>query len=242
MLLSIDVGIRNLAICAIDELTCEIKHWDVDGVPPQHSDGLFLSLRKHLDDRPWLLHATTVLIEKQPGKNKKMTSVQHFLHAYFVIKCPDAETIIYDAKHKVTDCVGAGKEMYKKRKNAAIVRCEEFLLEDGDVNKHWLTLFNESKKKDDLADTVLMALSFIRRVEPRKATASKKKGSTKLLPRKPNENQKNTKYSKCNLAWIVLNDPDRMKLKRFQKDLKRYFKSMDELEAAMGGVKSVSIE
>ena len=241
MLLSIDVGIRNLAICAIDELTCEIKHWDCGGVPPQHSDGLFLSLRKYLDERPWLLHATTVLIEKQPGKNKKMTSVQHFLHAYCLIKVPQADTIIYDAKHKVTDCVGAGKEMYKKRKNAAIERCWEFLNEEGDVNRHWLTLFNESKKKDDLADTVLMALSFIRRVEPRKANASKKKGSTKLLPRKPNENQKNTKYSKCNLAWIVLNDFERTKLKRFQKDLKRYFKSMDELEAAMG-VKSMSIE
>jgi hypothetical protein len=241
MLLSIDVGIRNLAICAIDELTCEIKHWDVDGVPPQHSDGLFLSLRKHLDDRPWLLHATTILIEKQPNKNKKMVSVQHFLNAYFLIKCPVSTTIIYDAKHKVTDCVGAGREMYKKRKNAAIERCWEFLNEDGAVNRHWLLMFQDSKKKDDLADTVLMGLSFIRRVEPRKAAASKKKKSTKLVPRKPNENQKNTKYSKCNLAWIVLNDFERTKLKRFQKDLKRYFKSMDELEAAMG-VKSMSIE
>jgi hypothetical protein len=242
MLLSIDVGIRNLAICAIDELTCEIKHWDCGGVPPQHSDGLFLSLRKHLDERPWLLHATTILIEKQPGKNKKMTSVQHFLHTYFLIKCPDAETIIYDAKHKVTDCVGAGKEMYKKRKNAAIERCWEFLNEDGAVNRHWLPMFQDSKKKDDLSDTVMMALSFIRRVEPRKATTSKKKKSTKLIPRRPNENQKNTKYSKCNLAWLVLNDPERTKLKRFEKDLKRYFKSMDELEAAMGGVKSMSLE
>lgn len=240
MLLSIDVGIRNLAICAIDELTCEIKHWDCGGVPPQHSDGLFLSLRKYLDERPWLLHATTVLIEKQPGKNKKMTSVQHFLHAYCLIKVPQADTIIYDAKHKVTDCVGAGKEMYKKRKNAAIERCWEFLNEDDAVNRHWVPMFQDSKKKDDLSDTVLMALSFIRRVEPRKA-ASKKKKSTKLVPRKPNENQKNTKYSKCNLAWIVLNDFERTKLKRFQKDLKRYFKSMDELEAAMG-VKSMSLE
>ncbi|MBJ61634.1 MAG: hypothetical protein CMB57_00120 [Euryarchaeota archaeon] len=242
MLLSIDVGIRNLAICAIDEITCEIQHWDCGGVPPQHSDGLFLSLRKYLDERPWLLHATTVLIEKQPiGKNKKMASVENFLHAYFLIKVPEADTIIYDAKHKVTDCVGAGKEMYKKRKNAAIERCWEFLNEEGDVNRHWLPLFNESKKKDDLSDTVMMALSFIRRVEPRKATASKKKKPTKLIPRRPNENQKNTKYSKCNLAWLVLNDPERIKLKRFEKDLKRYFKSMDELEAAMG-VKSMSIE
>ena len=26
-----------------------------------------------------------------------MISVMHFLHAYFIIKCPDAETILYDA-------------------------------------------------------------------------------------------------------------------------------------------------
>ena len=132
--------------------------------------------------------------------------------------------------------------MYKKRKNAAIERCWEFLNEDGAVNRHWLPMFQDSKKKDDLSDTVMMALSFIRRVEPRKATSSKKKKSTKLIPRRPNENQKNTKYSKCNLAWLVLNDPERTKLKRFEKDLKRYFKSMDELEAAMGGVKSMSIQ
>ena len=239
MLLSIDVGIRNLAMCGINEQTCEIKHWDVDGVPPQHEDGLFLSLRKHLDARPWLTCSKTVLIEKQPGKNKKMTSVQHFLHAYFLIKCPDVEVIIYDAKHKVTDCVGAGKEMYKKRKNAAIERCREFLNEDGDVNRHWLPMFSDSRKKDDLADTVLQALSFIRRIEPRKVTKPSEK--KKLVPRKPNENQKNTKYSKCNLAWIYLNDPERMKLKRFEKDLKRYFKSTDELEAAMG-IKCVTLE
>jgi len=242
MLLSIDVGIRNLAMCGIDDQTCEIKHWDVDGVPPQHEDGLFLSLRKHLDARPWLLCSKIVLIEKQPGKNKKMTSVQHFLHAYFLIKCPDAEVIIYDAKHKVTDCVGAGKDMYKKRKNAAVDRCLEFLNEDDAVNRHWLPMFQDSKKKDDLADTVLQALSFIRRIEPRKSLASSTpREKKKLVPRRPNENQKNTKYSKCNLAWIYLNDHERVKLKRFEKDLKRYFKSMDELERAMG-VKSLAIE
>ena len=33
-----------------------------------------------------------------------MVSVMHFLHAYFVIKRPDATTILYDARHKVADC------------------------------------------------------------------------------------------------------------------------------------------
>ena len=116
MILSIDVGIRNLAICLLDENSGNlVREWDVDGVPPQHEDGVYVSLRKHLDERPWVLTAKTILIEKQPERNKKMISVMHFLHAYFIIKCPDAETILYDARHKIPDVAGPGKAQYNKR-------------------------------------------------------------------------------------------------------------------------------
>ena len=80
MILSIDVGIKNLAICQIDEGTKIVKEWDVSGIPPEHSDGLYPSLRRHLDAKPWTLESTTVLIEKQPGQNKKMKTVENFLH------------------------------------------------------------------------------------------------------------------------------------------------------------------
>jgi len=53
---------------------------------PSIKDGIYVSLRKHLDERPWILTCDTILIEKQPDRNKKMVSVMHFLHAYFVIK------------------------------------------------------------------------------------------------------------------------------------------------------------
>ena len=84
MILSIDVGIRNLAMCMLDETSNLIVQWDVSGVPPEHKDGLFVSLRDHLDDKPWISKADTVLIEKQPDKNRKMKMVEHFLHTYFV--------------------------------------------------------------------------------------------------------------------------------------------------------------
>jgi hypothetical protein len=100
MILSIDVGIRNLAMCMLDETSNLIVQWDVSGVPPEHKDGLFVSLRDHLDDKPWILKADTILIEKQPDKNRKMKMVEHFLHAYFIIRNPKAETIIYDARSK----------------------------------------------------------------------------------------------------------------------------------------------
>jgi hypothetical protein len=229
MLLSIDVGIRNLAMCLVDETDKRIVEWDVSGVPPEHKDGLFISMRDHLDNRPWILDANTILIEKQPGQNKKMKSVENFLHAYFIIKLKESETIIYDARHKVPDVVGTGKTLYRKRKQTAIKRCEETITNDG-INTQWLELFKKSKKKDDLADTYLQALSYINRIVPKEKEEKKKKAGVK--PRKPTENQKETKYSKSNLAWFFKNNTkeELEKNKRFQKDLKRYYSDVKELE------------
>ena len=190
MILSIDVGIRNLAMCMLDETSNLIVQWDVSGVPPEHKDGLFVSLRKHLDEKPWILKADTILIEKQPDKNRKMKMVEHFLHAYFIIMNQTAETIIYDARFKIPDFAGTGKVMYNKRKKASIERCEKFIW-NNTINAHWIPIFNASKKKDDLADTVMQAISFTKRIEPIQSVAIKDK---KLVPRKPNENQKRTRY------------------------------------------------
>ena len=113
-----------------------------------------------------------------------------------------------------------------KRKKVSIERCRIFI-ETNDNNSHWLPIFDASKKKDDLADTVMQAISFTKRVEPKKNNKEEKK----IVPRKPNENQKNTRYSLSNLAWILKNKPECEYLennKRFMKDLKRYYKSLDE--------------
>jgi hypothetical protein len=230
MILSIDVGIKNLAMCLLDEDKNNlVVEWDVDGIPPQHRDGVYVSMRDHLDARPWVLNAKTILIEKQPDRNKKMVSVMHFLYAYFIIKCPKAETILYDARHKIPDVAGPGKAQYNKRKKVSIERCEDFIRSNS-VNSHWIDTFVKSKKKDDLADTVMQALSFVNRREV--LPASQKKKSTKLVARRPNENQKATKYSKSNLAWIYLNKVECEVLennKRFMKDLKRYYRDINEL-------------
>ena len=236
MILSIDVGIRNLALCLLDEDHKNlVTEWDVDGIPPQHADGVYVSLRNHLDERPWVLTAKTILIEEQPSFNKKMVSVMHFLHAYFIIKCPEAETIIYHASNKIPDISGPGKAQYNKRKKASIERCEAFI-RSSDVNAHWVDTFVKSKKKDDLADTVMQALSFVNRKEVTPASAKKKQTTKKLVARKPNENQKMTKYSKSNLAWIYLNKVAcevLEKNKRFMKDLKRYYRDIEELKKAL---------
>lgn len=225
LLLSIDVGIKNLAMCLMNTETKKIIEWDVSGVPPQHKDGIFVCMRDHLRERRWTLSADTVVIEKQPDKNRGMRSVQDFLHAYFVIN--DKTTVIWDARHKVPDVVGSGKAMYTKRKKVSIERVHEHLKTE-QVNAHWLSHFEGSKKKDDLSDTYLQALSYVNR---REVAPAKKTKSGKIGPRKPTQNQKETKYSKSNLVWFMkdLGIDEFKKNKRRLKDTARYFKSPEEI-------------
>lgn len=212
MLLSIDVGIRNLGVCLMDGK--KIKHWDATGIPPLQQGGIFPSLLTHLRDRPWVLESTHVLIEKQPDKNRTMKSVEHFLHTYFLVH--DKNVQAYDARHKIPDVVGPGRAMYIKRKKASVDRCTEFLKEHNPERLSW---FLAQKKKDDLADTVMQALSF---TIPTSEPAPKKK----VTPRKPTPRQTDSRYSKSNLAWIHLNGE---KDRRFYKDLALYYKDLDQL-------------
>jgi hypothetical protein len=217
MLLSIDCGIKNLAICLIDSKK-KIHQWDVSGIPPKHADGIFPCMIKHLDSKPWTLEATTVIIEKQPDRNRGMKSIENLLHTYFLIK--NKNVVIWDARHKIPDVAGAGKSQYVKRKKASIERARKFISES---NQEWISFFDKHSKKDDLADTVMQALSFI----DKRPVAAEEKTPKKVSPRKPTDNQIRTKYSKANLAWIVKTGAKQDA--RFKKDLARYYTSINEL-------------
>jgi hypothetical protein len=175
---------------------------------------------KHLDSKPWTLEATTVVIEKQPDRNRSMKSIENLLHTYFLIK--GKEVVIWDARFKVPDCAGTGKAMYDKRKKTSVKRAREFI-----EGTEWVAFFDAHKKKDDLADTVMQALSYI----DRKVIEAPKKSKVQK-PRKPTENQARTKYSKANLAWLVKTNAKQDA--RFKKDLARYYSSIEELKSEFG--------
>jgi hypothetical protein len=176
---------------------------------------------RHLKEKPWVLEASTVVIEKQPDKNRSMKAIENLLHTYFLVS--EREVVIWDARHKIPDCAGPGKAMYAKRKKASIERAREFIAGDG-PNKDLVKFFDSHKKKDDLADSLMQSLSFINKRPEVPVTPAKPK---KVVPRKPTDNQVRTKYSKANLAYIL-----KMGVKqdaRFKKDLARYYRDIDEL-------------
>jgi len=221
MILSIDCGIKNLALCLIDPSTRKIHGWEVSGVPPLHADGVFQCMVRHLNERPWLLGAETVIIEKQPDRNRGMKAIENLLHTYFLIK--EKKVVIWDARHKVPDVAGAGKARYAQRKKTSIERARKFI----DGSEH-VPFFDKHKKKDDLADSLLQALSFIDKRPGEGTSEATTKKPKKVAPRKPTENQTRTKYSKANLAWLIKTGAKQDA--RFRKDLERYYKSIEDLK------------
>lgn len=121
-----------------------------------------------------------VLIENQPSNlNGIMKTIQHIIYGYFsLIKFWDKEVghvILINASLKTKhhnyviniantnpdepkNKKGFRKDKYKNNKLLSIELCKEYISEDEYLKK----LFNENKKKDDLSDACLQAISYIR--------------------------------------------------------------------------------
>lgn len=121
-----------------------------------------------------------VLIENQPSNlNGIMKTIQHIIYGYFsLIKFWDKDinhVLLINASLKTKhhnyiinientkpeenkNKKGFRRDKYKNNKMMSIELCKEYINEDEYLKK----LFNENKKKDDLSDACLQAVSYIR--------------------------------------------------------------------------------
>jgi len=185
-ILSFDVGIINLAYCIFDSDNSKIIQWgiidlkitDFSGKIPngnssiaKAANDIHVTLIKKLDSLPFLLETDYVVIEKQPSFNPKMRIIGGCLQSYFyirgIIDNPKITSIeFFSPKHKLKCYTGPqltieskAKSKYTQTKKMGILiaqaKLEEF--EESMLNKE---LFEKSKKKDDLADCYLQAITF----------------------------------------------------------------------------------
>lgn len=229
--LSFDVGIKNLALCVIEGDS--IKHWDVLDVPNGYNESLCINLVKVLDCHKYLLDSDTVIIEKQPSKNNKMRIMENLLTSYFVIKGVNEQTSsitkikVYSAKHKLGSTTVKGKQNYSARKKLSITRCSEFLKKTHQT-KDILVKFEKSKKKDDLADSLLQALKFTNSKLLEEIENTDLDTVCYITARKPTKSQETKGYSKANIKWLLLN----MKYKD-RKDLEEKIEDIPKLSKAI---------
>lgn len=219
MLLSIDVGIKNLAICILNTEK-DIIYWKVLTLSQNKGEDQCHCLIRTLDvELDYELN--TVLIEKQPARNNKMRIIEALLNAYFVIKQPSAKVLIYSSKHKLGSNTFRGKSGYTERKRLSIARTTEYLKK---IESKWLKEFSESKKKDDYADSLLQALSYLKDPLLKEIEELNLKTVVKIVARAPTEKQKKSKnYSKSNIKYCILNNEEIP-----EKSLKKLYGSLDE--------------
>tara|TARA_Y100001963_G_scaffold159371_1_gene262780 strand:+ start:1380 stop:1907 length:528 start_codon:yes stop_codon:yes gene_type:complete len=161
IILSFDIGIKNLAYCMIDSEDKTILDWNVLDCSGQNET---LRVIQEIDKLEYLTEADIVLLEKQPSFNPKMRNISTALYVYFIIRIQHEQNkwckvIFYPAKYKLKCCntniEHKSKNKYRQNKNLGIVHTREL------INSHE-DFFEKHKKKDDLADCYLQAMSYIK--------------------------------------------------------------------------------
>ena len=199
MIVSIDVGIKNLALCALDNDT--IVLWKVVNVG--YNKDICSAIIAEFDEFYEKIKGATVLIEKQ--MTRKMCVVEAYIEMYFRMKGFE-KVIIYNASCKLSgtgkENSGKGKGKYFARKKASIDLCKEWLEKNPQLD--WVNaIWKATAKKDDLADTLCMNLSYIK--YPIESTTSVVHTS-EVRARKPTLRQEGMgKYSKSNIKYLLQN-------------------------------------
>ena len=104
-----------------------------------------------------------VIIENQisPIANR-MKTIQGMIVQYFIMSKINVDNIEFiSAANKLKDCIPKEKTNYTERKKLGIAHCLEILQTNIHFNER-IDFFNNHKKKDDLADSFLQGMWFIK--------------------------------------------------------------------------------
>lgn len=183
MIVSFDIGIKNLAVAILDldslRTTANLHVWQIinlaeknEKIPGMNelSERLFLALDCLIADLGDDVIIDTVLLENQPARlNGTMKSIQMIIFSYFQLRKHWEGNVrqvsMVSASNKLQthtyDPVPPEqiKKGYDKNKWKAIEIARNYVKEDVKL----LELYNSHKKKDDLADALLQAISFVRK-------------------------------------------------------------------------------
>ena len=108
-----------------------------------------------------------VIIENQisPIANR-MKTIQGQIVQYFIMSGINVKNIEFiSASNKLKEFETCGKTEYKDRKKLGIIKTQEILQNNknfSNIYMNYMNYFNTHKKKDDLADSFLQGLWFIK--------------------------------------------------------------------------------
>lgn len=246
---SFDVGIKNLAYCLLDRVSLKVLQWKLIAIKNSSYDNMPKTIIENLNE---IIPSNIdfVIIERQPGRNKTMVRIEAYLHMYFAYKQIKTHLISATKKLAGTNCTfrGSTRENYSLRKKATISIAKTFLEQSESIqDKNIMMYFDKEKKKDDLADSLLQALSFIGWSYCDSMITSHSNNETKTpniavdkydimkttRSRAPTDRQQRLgKYSLSNIKYIInennSNIQDICKIKGVTKSILQHFSTIDE--------------
>ena len=159
MILSFDLGLKHMGVCAIQR-DGKIHSWTV--LTPK-SDSIS-DIKTELDS--WITcfltdnEAITVVLERQPWKNHKMTRLLIVMETYLNVAFPFFKVYKISSNTKWNFLKRSVPRTYYERKCEIIKVCEKMLKEDPE-NNQWFDWFVCQEKKDDLADAYIQSLVIL---------------------------------------------------------------------------------
>ena len=193
MILSFDIGIKNLAYCILDndeDNKLRIIKWDIIKILEDNEkckgfplDELTKRLYKQLNSHFYSYNITKVLLENQPVlKNPVMKSVQMIVFSFFqyqaILLAREINTIkLINASNKLkvgktfteinnNEDIIKIKSKYTRNKKFAIEYTYKILQDRIENFETLIEYFKENKKRDDLADAFLQGMYYIDFVNP----------------------------------------------------------------------------
>ena len=166
---------NNKKLCSSHIKLKQYKDMKMKNIPKNKNQLLLIgkNIVEQLDKYKHFLDVDHVLLENQPAlKNPTMKSIQMIIYSYFLVngitnnksKIENIEMI--NARNKLKAYKGPEikceiKDKYKKTKFLGIEYCKTMINENNKIEEKFKKLFEESKKKDDLADSYLQGIYYI---------------------------------------------------------------------------------
>ena len=157
LIIAIDVGIKNLGLCAYDMLTNQVEYWantplcDSRYLPANNVRYVREFVRKHRD---LFERALTVLVERQMRTNMRI--VEAVFESLYFDKC------IVLSPRAVKQHYGLCTRNYRGNKQKAVEWASEFVTNNsGTFKEGALKGFESGSKRDDLADSLLLLMFYL---------------------------------------------------------------------------------
>ena len=226
VILSIDVGIKNMSFCVFRSTDKRVLFWKCFEVKPGQAGDMCLGIVAAVGQLTAQDHKCNhspeacplvmedvdrVVIERQPGRNQRIKCMEAYLHMYFVTQ--GKPVTIYSARHKLAgsgmENKGKGNSQYNARKKASVILAKQWLSENS-CNADWEKCMKTPKsagckKLDDVTDALNQALAFCGMpLGQDGAAVALKEQSDTIRTRKPTVKQsKSGNFSRSNIKYFV---------------------------------------